>query len=54
MFGGGTFIIILVISLMMHALDGKYLLVNVEEQKHELNGNQSTSMSKSGIQIKNV
>ena len=54
MFGEKTLRIIVVISLMMHAFDGKYLLVNVEEQKNGLKGNQSTGISNYGIQIINL
>ena len=54
MFGENTFRIILVISLMMHALDGRYLLVSVEEQKSEFKGKQSTIISNSGIQMENI
>jgi hypothetical protein len=54
MFGEKTFRAILVVSLMMHAFDGKYLLVNVEENRIELKGNQSTSISNSGIKLMNL
>ena len=54
MFGGKAFRIILVISLMMLAFDGKYLLVNVDEQIHEFKGNQSTNLSNSGISMINL
>ena len=52
MFGGEIFIIIVVISLMIHAFDAKYLLVKVEEQRNEFKGNQSTRRANSGFQIK--
>ena len=52
MFSENTFRIILAISLMMYALNGRYLLVSVEEQKSEFKGKQSTSISNPGIQMK--